>query len=67
MADIVIDVCVINLFSGSAREFLLKTYTLYVLHTTNIFRGVQIAPVIFKNLGLAIYGTLVSPRQSAKI
>jgi len=34
-----------NLFSDSAREYRLKTYsyTLYVLHTMRIVRGVQIS------------------------
>jgi len=40
--DIAIDVCVLNLFSDSVREFRLKAYTLYVLYTINIVRGLKI-------------------------
>jgi len=48
MIGIVIDVCVMNLFSDSAREFRLTVYTFYVLHTMNIFRVAQIASVFLK-------------------
>jgi len=47
MIDIVTDTCAMNFVSDSAREFRLKTYTLYVSRTINIVRSVQIASVIF--------------------